>query len=76
MFSCRADVVLFLLFTSLGSSWKVANKLVSHQKHDAISSTVAFGKLGFLLSRGCIHPNTDLPVKLTEEQNFHCFKQI
>ena len=34
-------------FTSPRSSLGVANKLVSHEKHDAIILIVAFGKLGF-----------------------------
>ena len=46
-----------------------AKKLVSHQKNDAINSTVAFGKLGFFtVGRMCTSQCRFTCKKLIEEQ--------
>ena len=58
-YSVVAYVVQFLPLIGLGSrsGYLQANKLVSHQKYDAISSTVDF-KLGFLPFFGDVYVPT------------------
>ena len=60
---------------TLGRGYLHISKLVSHQIHGAINSTIALGKSSFFVVWECVDPNVDLSVMsiCTDEQTLALF---